>query len=159
MNGFLGRLPFTAVDNKNSVSQAQKEKSKLSVDKESNSVNNSVVEDEKEVYVVEIDNMSKSNSMPDDDDMSSSTQEISLVEDDQNSEMDCSILSTEREKLTPSAKGSTPRHSEREKRRLERLKEREASSVKKSSIMIIQYLLSLHYLFVGKREKKGRGKS
>lgn len=132
LNDFLARLPFAAVDNKSGVTKGNKDKSKVAAEDNSKTVvanasDLSVGKDLKSVNVINMEDLSKSNSLPpEESDESNSIQEVSMVEDEQNSEVETSCnVSQESGNTTPSAKLSTPRQSEREKARLERLKAKE----------------------------------
>lgn len=127
----LARLPFAVVDNKTTVS---KDKSKVASENNPKTIiaPASVEKDSKPLEVVDVDDVSKSNSLPpeDSDDESNSIQDISMAEDEQNSEVDTSCnISLDSANTTPSAKLSTPRQSEREKARLERLKAKEVFTI------------------------------
>lgn len=122
----LVRLPFTAVDNKSTVSKSNQEKFKVVEEKNLKSVVNSneLTKDSTCADIIEIDETSKSVSSHEDSNESNSIPDTSLAEDEQNSELDTSQLSLESGKATLRVR-KVAQQSDREKKRLERLKEKE----------------------------------
>ncbi len=130
---FLARLPFSAVDNKTIVPKVNgTNKPKVTTDTNQKVVVkvSSVENDTNLKEVIEIDESSKFHSLAEDSDQSNSIQDASLADEDQDSELDASCVSVdELNKTNSSAKLSTPKQSEREKKKLERLKEKEVLNV------------------------------
>ena len=139
---FLARLPFTAVDNKTIVPKVKEtNKPKVPTENNQNAVVkvSSVENDTSLTEVIEIDDLSKSHSLLEDSDQSSSIPDASIVEEEQDSELDASRVSLDEvNKTNSSTKLSTPKQSEREKKRLERLKEKEVLIV--NILCIFQYV-------------------
>ena len=135
---YTGRLPFAIVDNKTptkplAVPKVSEEKTSTKCD-EPTTPNNNVTDKEEQTNsnsFVCLDDSSKSLSIIADSDESQSVHSVSVAEEEQGSEMNVSCASqsslNDQNTATPSAKKMTPKQSEREKKRIEKLKEKEVS--------------------------------
>ncbi|KAI9562969.1 hypothetical protein GHT06_010425 [Daphnia sinensis] len=122
-----GRLSFTAIDNKTAVPKVKNCKTS-EVSSEAKDIDVVAVVDNNltSVEVIEIDDISKHHSLRDDSDESNSIPNVSLAEGELDSELDTSHVSNdELGKSSSSANTSTPRQAEQQKKKLERLREKE----------------------------------
>ncbi|KZS10844.1 putative Chromatin assembly factor 1 subunit A-B [Daphnia magna] len=122
-----GRLSFTSIDNKTAVPKVKNCKT-FEVSGEAKGLDEVVVVDNNSpsVETIEIDDTSKYHSLHEDSDDSNSIPNVSLAEGELDSELDTSHVSNdELGKSSSSANASTPRQAELQKKKLERLKEKE----------------------------------
>ena len=135
-----GRLPFAIVDNKTpskspAVPKVSEDKTSTKCDEPTTPINKVTEKEEQanSISFVCLDDSSKSLSMIADSDESQSVHSVSVAEDEQGSEMNVSCASqssiNDQNKATPSTKKMTPKQSEREQKRLEKLKEKEVCVV------------------------------
>jgi hypothetical protein len=116
------------------------------------------------VQIIEIDETSKSCSLPADqsDDSLTIIPNTSMAEDEQDSDLDASHVSNdELGKTTLSDKASTQRQDEREKKKLEKQKEKEVLVTIRLVFKIckLKFFMFLLLLYSGKGKKTGRGES
>lgn len=129
-----GRLSFTSIDNKTAVPKVKNCKT-FEVSGEAKGLDEVVVVDNNSpsVETIEIDDTSKYHSLHEDSDDSNSIPNVSLAEGELDSELDTSHVSNDELcKSSSSANASTPRQAELQKKKLERLKEKEERERKKA---------------------------
>ena len=126
----LGRLPFTAVDNKN-MKITDKHKHSLSTEHINKTPIKAPSTENDSNLDVAMNEDAKLHSILDESDEHNCIQSSSYVEEEMESELDTSHVSLdELGKTTPSRKPLTPKQFEREKKKLEKIKEKEVFKIK-----------------------------